>query len=387
MKRSLRIFYRLVKQTLFQHKGTQARLTPKRLAVMLVFLPVFFIIQAIHWIGFFLDDIFFKAYRDIVVKEPLFIVGVPRSGTTFLHRVLAKDTERFTTFTLWELLFAPSITERKVWFGLGRLDRLISSPFARCIAWLESVAFQHLDSIHRISLNAPEEDYFTLVPIFACFLLVLPFPCSEDIWKLAYFDNRHTPGEKQQIMGFYRSCLQRHLYVRGPEKQLLSKNVAFSPMIMALSDTFPDCKVICNIRSPFSAIPSLISSMISGARIFDNDTQGYVFRDQLLNMLEYYYQHLTETLPNWLEDRHAFVTMEDLKDNVQEVVKRIYDRFGYPITPAFEHQLQQEHERSRQYASQHTYSLEQFEIPPQRIANDFAYIFKQFRFSSTYKQL
>jgi hypothetical protein len=377
----------LVKQTLFQHKGTQARLTPKRLAIMLVFLPVFFVIQAMHWIGFLLDEIFFNAYRDTVVKEPLFIVGVPRSGTTFLHRVLANDTERFTTFTLWELLFAPSVTERKVWLSLGKVDQLIGSPFAKTLAWLEGVAFHHLNSIHRISLNAPEEDYFTLVPIFACFLLVLPFPCSEDIWKLAYFDDQHTPEEKQQIMAFYRSCLQRHLYVRGPEKQLLSKNVAFSPMIVALSDTFPDCKVICNIRSPFSAIPSLISSMISGARIFDNDLQGHVFRDQLLHMLEYYYQHLTQTLPDWPEDRHAFVTMEELKDNVQDVVKTLYERFGYPISPAFEQQLQQEQDRSRRYTSRHKYSLEQFEIPPERIADDFAYIFKQFGFSSTYKQL
>lgn len=386
MQRSFKIFCRLINQTLFQSKGTQARLTPKRFAIMIVFLPMFFVIQAIHWLGFFLDDIFFKGYRTIAVKEPLFIVGVPRSGTTFLHRVLANDTERFTTFKLWELLFAPSITERKFWLGLGRMDRWIGSPFTKLISWIEDTAFRHLDSIHRISLNAPEEDYFSLVPVFACFLLVLPFPCSEDIWKLAYFDDRQTPEEKAWIMAFYKSCLQRHLYVNGPEKQLLSKNVAFSTMIEALHETFPDCKVICNIRSPFSAIPSLISSMMSGAQIFDNDTQDHVFRDQLLAMLEYYYQHLTSTLPNWPEKQHIFVTMEELKENVQAVVKKTYDRFGYPVTPAFEHRLQNEQERSRRYASQHKYSLEQFDLSPQRIVTDFAYIFKQFGFSSTYKQ-
>ena len=78
--------------------------------------------------------------------------------------------------------------------------------------------------------------------------------------------------------------------------------------------------------------------------------------------------------------------MEELKDNVQDVVKRIYTRFGYSITPAFARQLYHEHERSQQYRSQHTYSLEQFEIPPQRIATDFAYIFERFGFSSTYKR-
>jgi hypothetical protein len=281
---------------------------------------------------------------------------------------------------------APSINERKLWLGLGKIDRVLGSPFMRCIHWIERVVCQHLDGIHRISLYAPEEDYFTLLPIFACFLLVLAFPHSEEIWKLAYFDDQCTPEDKHRIMGFYKSCVQRHLYVRGPEKQLLSKNVAFSPMIMALHDTFPDCKVICNIRSPFKAIPSLISSMMSGAQIFDNDTQGHVFRDQLIDMLNYYYAHLTSTLPNWPEDQQIFATMEELKDNMPAVVEKIYERFGYAITPAFEQRLQHEHERAQRYSSRHVYSLEQFEIHPQRIVHDFAYIFQQFGFSSAYEQ-
>jgi hypothetical protein len=225
-----------------------------------------------------------------------------------------------------------------------------------------------------------------LLPIFACFLLVLAFPCSEEIWKLAYFDDRQAPEDKRRIMAFYKSCIQRHLYVRGSEKQVLSKNVAFSPMILALRDTFPDCKIVCNIRSPFKAIPSLISSMISGAQFFDNDLRGHEYRDQLLEMLSYYYEHLTSTLPDWPEEQQIFVTMEGLKDNMPVVVRTIYARFGYTITPAFEQRLQQEQEQAQRYSSRHIYSLEQFEIHPQHIAHDFEYVFRQFGFSSAYEQ-
>lgn len=130
-KSGFHIFFRLLRLTLFHSKGTQARFTLKRFAMMSLFLSIFFLIQLMHWIGFFLDDIFFSGYRNVEVKEPLFIVGVPRSGTTFLHRVLANDTEQFTTFTLWELLFAPSVTERMFWIGLGKVRSNCRQPFCK----------------------------------------------------------------------------------------------------------------------------------------------------------------------------------------------------------------------------------------------------------------
>ncbi|MCW8830439.1 MAG: sulfotransferase, partial [Gammaproteobacteria bacterium] len=42
----------------------------------------------------YLDELFFSAYKQQNVK-PVFIIGQPRSGTTFLHRTLANDTETF----------------------------------------------------------------------------------------------------------------------------------------------------------------------------------------------------------------------------------------------------------------------------------------------------
>ena len=377
---SMLLFFRLSWRTFFQSKGTQARLTPKRFVVMALFLPLFFFIQLQHWLGFLLDELLFKDYRKVEVKKPLFIVGVPRSGTTFLHRVLANDSERFTTLTLWELLFAPSITERKCWLALAKLDRQIGRPFSRLLAFVEHLAFHKLDGIHRISLNIPEEDYFVLVPVFACFLLVLPFPFPE-IWRLAYFDDKVSDAEKRRIMAFYKSCLQRHLYVRGTEKRILSKNVSFSPMIQALNETFPDCKVICNLRNPLQVFPSHLSSVMSGVQIFDNDVQGSVFRDRLMDLVRYSYRHLLTVLPEWPESRHCFVTMEAMKADLQRTVRGIYKQFDYSLSPLFEERLQEQQRRSRAYSSQHHYSLEQFDLQAETLREEFFEIFERFDFS------
>ena len=380
MKSGFLIFFRLLGATYFCSRGTPGRLTLKRFCVMSAFLPILFMVQLMHWVGFLLDDIFFRGYRNIEVKEPLFIVGIPRSGTTLLQRVVAGDTERFTSFTLWELLFAPSIIERKFWLGLGKLDRLIGKPGARLIAFIERNAFAQLDAIHRISLKAPEEDYFVLVPILACFILILPFPFSQELWRIAYFDQAMPQKDKQRIMAFYKACLQRHLYVRGAEKQLLSKNPSFSGMIESLDETFPDCKIVGCIRDPLEAIPSLISSMMSGARIFDNDPQGHGFRDQLLEMLKYFYEHLTHQLPKMPDERHAFVTLNELKERLGDTVRQIYDKLGWTMSPAFQTFLQMEDERARKYSSKHKYTLEMFELEPDDISREFAYVYERFDF-------
>jgi hypothetical protein len=380
MKGRFRLLVRLLRGALLERNGARVPWTPKRLMVMSLFLPAFLATQLVHWIGLFLDEIFFRGYRSVDVREPVFIVGVPRSGTTLLHRVLAQDSERYTTFTLGELLFAPSVTERVVWRALGRLDRCIGSPCGKLIALLERGFFQGLDAIHRSKLRSPEEDYFALTPAFACFLLILPFPSSGMLWQLAYFDDEVPPAEKRRIMAFYRSCLQRHLYVHGREKTLLSKNPSFTSAIGSLRETFPDCKVICSVRNPLDAIPSLLSSMRQGTRLFYGARHVDVLRDRFLDVLRHYYRHSLSVLPTWPRERHALVTLEELGTDVRAAVERIYDRFGYVVSPSYGLRLEKASREAQGYQSRHEYSLEQFGLQPSTIVEDFSYVFERFGF-------
>ncbi len=375
---SYRIFFRLFWRTFFQSRHTQARLTVRRFFMMAGFFPLLFVVQTIHWIGFILDEVLFRGYKTIEIRSPLFIVGVPRSGTTFLHRELARDTQRFTTLTLWELILAPSISERKFWLGLGRLDQFLGSPFARLIKWLERRAFGSLDNIHRISLSEPEEDYFALVPIYACFILILPFPFPDELGYLAFFDDQASAGDKSRIMRFYKSCLQRHLYVRGTGKTVLSKNVSFSPMIQALDRTFPDCRIIGTVRHPINAVPSHISSMMAGAKIFDNDISGHEFRDHMIGVQRYAYTRIMKVLPELPENRQVIVRMEDLQAGLAAVVQTIYERLGHDMSPGFRACIQNQDRRQKNYQSGHKYDLSACGLTENRIYEQFSDVFRQF---------
>lgn len=373
---------RLLILTLFHSRGSHARFTTRRLLVMSVFLPLFFGGQIIHWIGFLLDDVFFRGYRKIVIKDPVFIVGIPRSGTTLLHRVLAQDTDRFTSMKLWEMLFAPSITERRVWIGLGRLDRICGGLGRRCIATIDKRIFGRLSRIHRMSLFDFDEDDMVLAPVFASVYLFFPFPFRDALWRLVRFDEETPDVDNRNIMRFYQACIRRHLYFHGPEKQFLSKNPAFSSKVDALQTHFPDARVVCNMRSPYHTVPSLLSALYVAWDMFANDFMGETYRNHVLEIADHWYRHPIARSQRWPDGRFLFLTYNTLNEDLKASVEDMYRRFGFEMGPDFCERLHGEHEKARAYASGHMYSLEQYGLTPQDILERFADIFQRFSFDT-----
>ncbi len=342
-------------------------------------MPAFLLLQLLHWIGFLLDEILFRGYRKVQVREPLFIVGLPRSGTSFLQRVLARDTERFTTLRLWELLLAPSVTERRFWLALAALDRAMGSPFGRLFAWGGERGFRWMEAIHEVSLSDPEEDYFLLLPAFACFLLVVPFPYHDAVWQLARFDAL-PKKERDRIMAFYRAGLQRHLYVVGPRRQLLSKNPSFTPFIRSLLGTFPDARILCCVREPEKVVPSLLSSIRTGAELFGYDVGEPRIRDRFVEMLEFFARHALESLSPLPEEQHAFVPMSTMKKDVEGFVLGVYRRFGWAPGPGFRERLKVEAARGEAFRSRHRYTLEEFGLSGGEVRERFAPLNRRFGF-------
>lgn len=378
MSRPFSLLLRLLRLTLLPGWPTGPR-TAKRLALLFLLTPLFLLLQAFHWLGFLLDEILFSGYRGVEIREPLFIVGLPRSGTTFLHRVFARDTGRFTTTRLWELLLAPSVTERKLWMAAGAVNRALGKPLSRLGRWGEKRGLGWLEVIHEVSLDDPEEDYFLLLPVFACFLLVVPYPYHPGIWELARFDEL-PDSTRTPIMSFYRAALQRHLYLAGPEKQLLSKNPSFTPFLRSIIEAFPDGKVLCCVRDPLEVVPSLLSSIRTGAGLFGYPVEEPGIRDRFVDMLVFFSRHALTTLDDTAEDRHAFVPLAEMRKDVKRFVLDTYHHFGWDVSPGFADRLDEEAERGKGYKSRHSYSLEEFGLVAQDIRERFAEFNARFSF-------
>jgi len=352
----------------------------RRLLVMAAFVPLFTLGMAFHGLALLLDEVLFPGYRRVDIRAPLFILGVPRSGTTALHRVLAQDPG-MTTVRTWECLFAPSIVQRKALLGLARVDRAIGRPLGRLLAWLEKHVFGGLDDVHAMDLTAPEEDYLALLPALACFILVVPFPRAEAFWELGRVDRDMAEGERRRLMAFYRRLLQRHMYVHGPDLRLLSKNAAFAGMAGTLLETFPDARVICCMRDPLSTVPSQVSAIQGGVALFAGDPDGAVFRDRMPTLLAGYYENLLRVLPPPARrGRHVVLDMAMMKTELSDTVRRAYGILGMALTPSLDAVLEAEAERSRAWRSTHRYDPADLGLDEAALRRRFADVRQTFPF-------
>ncbi|MEO1202655.1 MAG: sulfotransferase, partial [Pseudomonadota bacterium] len=158
---ALRRYLRLLWQAITSPFDTGRSLLGSLL--MIAAFPLLLAWQLLHWIGLALDEVLFRGYRNVEIRRPMFVIGPPRTGTTFLHQVLARDPA-YTTFRTWECLFGLSVTARKTLMLLAWLDGLLGRPFGRLGGWLGRAIAGPLDDIHPLGLSEPEEDFLCLMP-------------------------------------------------------------------------------------------------------------------------------------------------------------------------------------------------------------------------------
>jgi len=347
----------------------------RRAVALTVAVPLLFAYVTALWAFLLLDELLHPGYRRTSVEEPLFVLGMPRSGTTFLHGTLARDDERFTVRRLWELLFAPTVTQRRLVAVLSRLDRRLGRPAARCGGWLQTRLTKAMDGVHPARLDGPGEDFLLLMPAFACFLLVVPFPASDAIWELTRIDD-WPEGRRHRLARFYRAALQRHLYAdaligRSAARRILSKNPSFSAWPETLAETFPDARFIYCFRDPGQAIPSQLSSIRPGASLFGYDPAREAIPDRFVEMYESFARRGVDVLGPARLDRAAFLSLDDLSADVSATVEAVYHDFGWHPSDGFRRALAQRASRARRHRSHHRYSSEEFGLDAEALAARF----------------
>ena len=379
-ERTLKLFFSSLARAIglwlkaFVSPWTEGRSVGGAMLVILAW-PFFCLLQLLHWLGFALDEIFFRGWRSVEVPQPLFVLGPPRSGTTHLHHVLALD-ERTTTFRTWECLFGLSVTGRVLLLGLGRLDRFFGRPFGRTGAWLGRRLLGGMNDVHPFALDAPEEDFLALMPVMQCFILVVTFPRAEWLWRTARLDETGGRREREALMGFYKACVQKHMYVFGRDRRFLSKNASFSGMAESLLQTFPDARILTTTRDPKKTVPSQLSSIEPGLGAVGFGRIPEDLRERLIDQLLFYYRHL-EKLAGERPDRIAIIDNDALRNELEHVVTAAFDTLGLQMSTQFSTALVQAGGRSRGFASGHRYTLEEYGLSEQMIEQRFAEIYRQ----------
>ncbi len=304
----------------------------RRLAVLLLVYPLFLLLQAFHWLGILLDEIFFRGYRDVIIKEPLIITGIPRSGMTYIPRAIAANDKRFTAVRSWEAVLSPSITERRLCRFLARLDRMVGAPLYKLLARQTRRLSERLKNFHDIGLHSPEEDYLTLLPAGGCLLMCLLFPASLSLWQLGRF-YEYPEREREILLQFYRAMLQKHMHEAGPGKRLVSKNAVLGSWLPDMRYLFPDARFLYCVREPHVAITSQANSLQPMLEFLGTAPALDLISQQLQTIFAHNYRIILEEKESFLIDRLAIIDYEEWRLDPEAILTRALTRLCVTLSP------------------------------------------------------
>jgi len=344
------------------------------LAVLLFCAPV---VAFFHTVFFFLDELVFPDLKKVEMRDPIFMVGHARSGTTFTHRLLCGDSERFSSFRLYELYF-PSLIQKKIIRAIGRLDEkwLHSFLTGRVRAWEERRygAGRHM---HSMGLTEPEEDDILFYWSMAAGIWITKMPYMGDLDF--YHMNDWPERKRRKYNDFYRECVKRQLYLNGPDKIHLSKNPMYSGRVASLIEAFPDSRFIVNVRNPYETIPSMLSLVRSSWKQlgWDEDRQKQCLQI-LADQSWHTYHHPLDTLEANPKIRSAVVDYRDLTADPAASIEQLYRELDLPMSDEYRELLASEGKRARDRKNRHVYSLSEFGLEAGAIHAELATLFERF---------
>jgi hypothetical protein len=287
------------------------------------------------------------------VRRPLFVVGPPRSGTTLLYSLLARDPQA-RPLMFWESL-RPSPEGRTLWTGKDR--RLV---VARRIVRLMNRTAPGLADVHPLAFDAPEECTWLMANTLTSggFSLFGRIP-GYDAWL-----SERKDADWAGAYRFYEAQL-RLLQWQAAGGHWVLKSPVHLPALGALLEVFPDACVVRTHRDPVDVVPStcslfaILRSLVSDA--VDPDRLGQEAVSRLGESIEKADQAAAAHA-----SRVEHIDFDSLSGDKIGTVRRIYERFDYEYNDDFERSLREDDDDGP-FASGHRYTLAQFGLSEEEV--------------------
>jgi len=330
-----------------------------------------------HAIFFFLDGLLFPGLWLVKITTPVFLIGHARSGTTLAHRLMCAD-ERFSAFKYYELLL-PSLIEKKLVRLVARLDRsLLGRRLERRLQAWEEKNFGPMKHIHKMGLTIPEEDDLVLFSSCASGFWATRMPNLGDL-DFFHIDQR-PPASRRRLMGFYRQCIRRQLYLNGGNLIHLSKNPTFCGRVESILEAFPDARIAILYRNPYETIPSLLKLLQTSWKL-RGDVDAAKTRESSRAMVELSFEsylHPEEVLSRHPEVPCAVIDYRQLVAEPKATIEKVYADLGMDMSDSYRAALQKEQDKARKHETEHRYSLAEFGLDDEEIHRRLAPLFKKF---------
>lgn len=292
----------------------------------------------------------------VPVRRPVFILGLPRTGSTLLQRLLALDTNN-RAFQLWELMQPVPPPRPESYDSDWRKGCLRQSQW-----WLDLFSngwVRHLGEFHESKSDMFEEE---LVLMLGCGVAGPNHVSLGGVRTL--YERRHLADhlspkdENKAAMYRYIRRVAQALTVHmgapsldgaaasSESKQLIFKSPLHSLWVGALLREFPDAQLLLLHRSPVAVVTSWLAFALANASILSSEraSNKSIWARRVVDTHVRLLSVMSERIVQ-LQSNHADRVFEcgfsDFVADPRAMVQRIYRHLNLTLSPAFDARMKE----------------------------------------------
>jgi Sulfotransferase family len=297
------------------------------------------------------------------IREPLFILGLPRSGTSALHRLLAADPEHRSPL-LWEVRSPspPTPADEK-----RRIQRATQS--CTFFNWLVPT----FRDVHAVGAEVPQE----------CVSLMTPTFLSDQFDAMYYVPSYRSWFFRQDLRPAYeyhRRFIQ-HLQFRRNGRRWILKAPTHMFAMPSLLSVYPDALFVQTHRTPVDAMASVSSLVTILRRAFSDAVDPITIRREAIDYWSEAMDKFLRERDRLTDNRICDIKYEEIRRDPIGAVRRIYDYFGWSLSPESERCMRAVVATQSERPSNHRYHLSQFGSSAEEVLKAFAPYCQRFGFS------
>ena len=255
--------------------------------------------------------------HDVELLPPVVIAGLPRTGTTHLHNLLAAGPV-FRTLPYWES-FEP--------FPLPAEAGVEPDPrAARMDAAVQvmDMLMPHFALMHEMTTEHVHEEIQLLAnDVSTMFLETLAYVPR---WRDYYL--AHDQTSTYEYLATQLKALQ---FLRGGNRWLL-KSPQHLEQLPVLAKVFPGVAVVCTHRDPVPVALSMIAMLTYSARMHRSPVPVERIAAEWIDRLELMLGALARDRDVIAPERSIDVSFDDFMADELGVAERVYGLVGEPVT-------------------------------------------------------
>jgi len=290
------------------------------------------------------------------IADPVFIIGLPRTGTTHLHGLMSQDPDNRVPFT-WEVMY-PAARGTTA----AEIDPVRARTQAR-LDWANRLAPEFM-RIHPIAPDLPQE----CIAIHAQAFMGIQFHTTHNVRS---FQDWFERDSQDLAYDFHRRLLQ-HLQAHRPGTRWVLKAPGHLFSLGALLRRYPNARIVQTHRDPLRVIASMASHATVLRRAFSDNADpreiAADWADRWARALDDFLAVRDRANPAQFLD----VAYESIERAPLETVERVYDFLGWPLTTTARAAVERFLAANpKDKHGVHRYTLEQFGLDPATLARRF----------------